>query len=192
MNRTFSAALAFTWRPENDGQPYHVDPNDPGGGTAWAVTVATWAAACEHGYVRGDLRSASRDHCALVLRQMYWNAIRGEMLPSGADILVFDVAVVDGPGRAARFLQRTVGADEDGIIGPQTLRLAAMTEAGILLAKLTTVDDDFLQGLATYRYFGRGLERRLNDCVQYAAGFLAHQFPVGISASRISTLSGHS
>jgi lysozyme family protein len=119
---------------------------------------------------------------------MYWNATRGEMLPSGADILLFDVAVVDGPGRAARLLQRTVGAEEDGIIGPQTLRLAAMTEAGILLAKLTTVDDDFLQGLATYRYFGCGWERRLNDCVHYAAGFLA-SFSVGISTLRNSILS---
>ena len=76
MSGKFSAALSFAWRPENDGQPYHVDGNDPGGGTAWAVTEATWAAACEHGYVSGDLRNASRDDCALVLRQMYWYAIR--------------------------------------------------------------------------------------------------------------------
>lgn len=167
-----SAALDFIWRPENDGSPWHCTAHDPGLGTAWAVTQATWAAAVEHGYVSGDLRDAAKADCGVVLQAMFWNAIRGNLLPSGPDVLLMDIAVVDGPGRAARFLQRAVGATEDGIIGPDTIRRSLVPGPTTLLAALAGADDAFLRGLPSFKYFGRGWERRLSDCRVWAASLI--------------------
>ena len=38
----FPTALSFIWRPDNDGQPFHDTPHDPGGATNWGVTYSTW------------------------------------------------------------------------------------------------------------------------------------------------------
>lgn len=51
----------------------------------------------------------------------YWNALRGEALPLGTDIVVFDFGVNAGCHQSAHELQEVVGADADGIIGPMTL-----------------------------------------------------------------------
>lgn len=43
-------------------------------------------------------------------------------LPEDVLPIVVDMSFNSGPGNAARMLQRTVGAEEDGIIGPNTLK----------------------------------------------------------------------
>lgn len=164
----FNPALAFVWRPNNDGQGFHNDPHDPGGDTNMGVTQATWTLAKILGYVEGELHSATRVDLAKILRLMFWDAVKGDRLASGVDLLTFDIAVVDGPGRAGRLLQRAVGADEDGIIGPQTLGKAGMIRSEDLLAKLAKADAFFLAGLPTFKYFGRGWERRLQDATAAA------------------------
>lgn len=168
----FLAALAFTWRPENDGQPLHNDSNDPGGWTAWAVTQATWDEAVKRGIVAGSIVGASQDQCGQVLHALFWDAIRGDELPSGVDVQVFDIAVVDGPGRAARLLQHAVGAKEDGEIGPLTLASVALVGPADLLARVATADDEWLEGLGGFKYFGKGWERRAADCLTYASGLI--------------------
>ena len=47
---------------------------------------------------------------------------------TGVDLMVFDMAVNSGPGRAGKILQRVVGATVDGGIGPQTLGMVAKME----------------------------------------------------------------
>jgi lysozyme family protein len=42
------------------------------------------------------------------------------------DLCVFDAAVQHGPSRAAKWLQRVVGAKQDGKIGPKTLTALAL------------------------------------------------------------------
>lgn len=43
---------------------------------------------------------------------------------------VFDAAVNSGPGRAIRWLQREALVDDDGVIGPETLRAVSDSDAG--------------------------------------------------------------
>ena len=62
---------------------------------------------------------------AEIYRGQYWDAIRGDDLPAGVAYCVFDAAVNSGPGRALRWLQAEIGATVDGVIGNETLGLAA-------------------------------------------------------------------
>ena len=161
--KNWPASLMFTWRPENDGQAYHVDPDDPGGATAWAVTHGTWAAAVEHGYVTGDLATAAKDQLSTVLHAMFWQAVQGASLPGGVDLVVWDMGVVAGPGRAARILQAAVGVEVDGAIGPITLAAVAAADARDLIGKLTGADMGFFNSLPDAVYFGDGWDRRASD-----------------------------
>ena len=47
--------------------------------------------------------------------------MKGDDLPNGLDLCVFDFGVNAGPGRAAKYLQTMIGTVADGGIGPNTL-----------------------------------------------------------------------
>jgi len=174
----WAAALAFAWRPENDGQPYHVDAKDPGEGTAWGVTQLTWASAQQAGVAPAGvaLADATQDQLSAVLQVMTWNAVCADQMPDGVDLVLFDISMLSGAGRAARILQACVGTTQDGIIGPVTRRAAFVADPETLIRKLTSLDEAFFASLQTFTYFGRGWDRRAEDAQALAlslAGLLA-------------------
>lgn len=169
----FPMALAFCWRPENDGQPYHVDPNDPGGATAWGVTVATWDEAVTSGLVAGTLAGASQDDLSLILRTLYWAPLRCADMPAGVDLAVFNMAMISGDGEAAEILQRVVGVTPDRSVGPVTLAAVNAFGAAKLIAALTDRDEAFFATLPGAKYFARGWDRRAEDCRAAALAMVA-------------------
>ena len=54
---------------------------------------------------------------APIYKKNYWNRVKGDQLPSGLDLCVFDFGVNAGTGRAAKYLQKMIGATADGAIG---------------------------------------------------------------------------
>jgi lysozyme family protein len=165
MHDNFARALKFVWQPQFDGQPYHVTPHDPGRGTSWGVTEQTWKTAIHQGIVdRGLLAEATIPQLATILRVLTWNPIQGDELPDGVDLVMFDIAMMSGVGRAAMILQRCVGTKPDGHIGPITLNAAIMMEPHGLISALTTEDKSFMASLHAATYFGRGWASRANAC----------------------------
>jgi len=77
------------------------------------------------------------------------------------DYAVFDLAVNSGPSRGARFLQRVVGATEDGRIGPATLAAVRKADPTAVVGKLCDVRLAWLKTLKTWPTFGKGWERRV-------------------------------
>jgi lysozyme family protein len=63
------------------------------------------------------IKSAGVLHFGSELR----DAMSCDELPSGVDYAVFDYGVNSGISRAAKVLQRLVGTDVDGEIGPNTI-----------------------------------------------------------------------
>ena len=168
MEANWAASLGFVWRPENDGQGFHRDEHDSGGDTNWGVTAATCASAQAHGYAPEgvELAEATQLQLAGVLHDGFWNVVAGYRLPSGLDLVVFDLAMLSGPWRAAKLLQTAIGftgRNVDGAIGPVTLGAIDRTSAVPLISMLTADAEDFFGGLATWGYFGRGWTRRAED-----------------------------
>lgn len=99
--------------------------------------------------------------------------MRADALPAGLDLAVFDLAVNSGPGRAARLLQRALGLAEDGVIGPQTLAAAASRDPAATVRALTRERLSFLGRLPTWKTFGRGWRRRVEDVETQALALAA-------------------
>ncbi len=147
---TFDTCLAFTWLPENDGQPYHVTPSDPGGITAWAVTQGIWRAWLSvHPAPWGvSVASATKDQLAEILHAWFYQPTGGDRLPAPLALMMFDFGVCGGPGTAVRLLQALVHVPADGILGPQTVgglgdyRLSSLLDAlhGRIANHLLTCD----------------------------------------------------
>jgi len=97
-----------------------------------------------------------------IYRRNYWNRCRCQDLASGLDWAVFDFAVNAGTGRAARTLQKAVGATEDGSIGPLTLMKVKEHEVANVINRIAIYREEFYRSLDTFDTFGRGWLRR-ND-----------------------------
>lgn len=174
MRENWEASLDFVWRPENDGQPYHVDAHDSGGGTNMGITEETWAEAVRHGLVKeGPLATAKRDELSLILRVNYWRACACDYLPDGVDLVVFDMAMVAGVGRAAAILQTVLQVEVDRDIGRKTEQAAFRFAPYGLINTLTTDDERYFAGLRAFTWFGRGWDNRAEACRQVAAALLS-------------------
>lgn len=153
----FEVSLCFTLKEEGG---FVDNPADPGGATYKGITlvnfqdffgVPTATAA--------DLQNISTG----MIEQFYlsyWNAVQCPVLALGVDLSVFDMAVNAGPVRSAKILQQSVGARQDGIIGPKTLALTNTFTGAVLIRRLYIEQLAFYKSLASYATFGRGWSNR--------------------------------
>lgn len=135
---------------------YSNNPADPGGETMWGVTLTVARAS---GYT-GPMKDLPRDTAKAIYRAQYWDAIRADQLPDQVRFDIFDAAVNSGVKQAVKWLQRVVGVNEDGIIGPATLGAASVLGADIG-RRYSGVRLKFMTDLPTWPSFGRGWARRI-------------------------------
>lgn len=135
---------------------------DPGGATKYGITIKTLTAhRAPHPVTKVDVNALTVAEAKAIYRKSYWNAIRGDDLPSGVDLAVMDYAVNSGPARAAKELQGLVGVAQDGVIGDQTIAACRTLSAKALVWKLCDARLGFLRRLKTWGTFGKGWSRRV-------------------------------
>jgi len=134
-------------------------PSDPGGETNFGVTVAVARA---NGYT-GDMRAMPVSFARQVYRKEYWDAIRADDLPPAIRYAVFDGAVNSGNGQSIKWLQRAIGATDDGRMGPQTIALARAAPPDAVLRRMLAERLRFMTNLKVWPSFSRGWARRIAD-----------------------------
>lgn len=143
-------------------------PKDPGGETNLGVTKRVWE---EWGGTK-DMKDLTPEDVAPLYKKNYWDRVKGDELPSGLDLAVFDWAVNSGTGRAAKKLQSMIGTVADGGIGPNTLRILAdyVEENGLeeTIRNYHRVRQDFYESLSTFDTFGKGWSRRNDETMELA------------------------
>ena len=165
MKENFNVALQHMLRHEG-GFINH--PRDPGGMTNLGVTARTWEDWIGHTPSEKEMRELTPEKVAPLYKRKYWDAIKGDDLPSGVDYCVFDCAVNSGPGRAAKMLQEVVGVKPDGGIGPITLAAVKAVDPVVLISKYSDKRLQFWQSLPTFETFGKGWTRRGNEVKEAA------------------------
>jgi len=165
MKANYAKALPLVLRHEG-GFVNH--PKDPGGATNKGVTIGTLKRLGIDVDGDGDsdivdLRNLRQSDVERVYKLFYWDAVKADQLPSGVDYAVFDFGVNSGPARAAKHLQKVVGAAQDGDIGPKTLALVAKADPQDLVTALQDSRLRFLRGLKTWGTFGKGWSRRVAE-----------------------------
>ena len=143
-------------------------PKDPGGETNLGVTKRVYE---EWGGTK-DMKDLTVEDVAPIYEKNYWGRVKGDELPSGLDLCVFDFGVNAGTGRAAKYLQSMVGATADGAIGPATLRAVnAYVQIEGLKATIETYQNNrqgYYEKLKTFETFGRGWTRRVKETTEEA------------------------
>lgn len=94
---------------------------DNGGPTNLGVTQTTLSAYLGRPATLAEVQGLDRPTAQRIYQLMYWDKVQADKLRSGVDLCVFDAAVNSGPGQATKWLQRAVGAVDDGVMGAITL-----------------------------------------------------------------------
>lgn len=138
-------------------------PSDPGGMTNLGVTKRVWEEWTGKPATEADMRALTPAMVGPLYKKRYWDAVRGDDLPSGVDLCVFDCAVNAGVGRAAKLLQQVVGVTADGQIGPATLAAVTSKPADDIIEKFCNLREAHYKSLPQFVTFGKGWMNRLNS-----------------------------
>ena len=136
---------------------YSHNPADPGGETMWGVTAAVARA---NGYT-GPMKDFPQSEAKALYYRLYWAKVSADSLPADCRFDIFDAAVNSGVGQATKWLQRSVGVTDDGVIGPITLQASRMLPGYVIAAKFNGHRLDFMTDLKTWPTFGRGWAKRI-------------------------------
>lgn len=178
MVSAFDFALAFALEWEVGGRPnggYTNDPHDPGGETKWGIS--------KRSYPELDIPSLTQAEAEAIYERDYWvgTGPTGQqgfcsVMPWPLNVVHFDCVVNVGNRKVARdgvvvmhrranmILQRALGVDDDGYIGPITL--AAIREqppADVARRALQQRDLYYASLGSLYQRYGKGWHRRTND-----------------------------
>lgn len=144
-------------------------PKDPGGATMKGCTQGVYDAYRKrHGLPLQSVKLISDAELLDIYRTQYWRPARGDDLPKGVDLVVFDFAVNSGPDRAIKHLQRALGLREDGTVGNATLAKLLTADPDRIVAAISASRLEFMQKLGTWGTFGNGWKSRVNDIRQTA------------------------
>lgn len=177
MDRNFAKALALVLKSEGG---WSDNPADPGGATMKGVTLANFRRYVKADATKDDLRHITDAQIATVYRRFYWDAVAGAELPDGVDYAVFDFAVNSGPSRAAKYLQDVVSVNQDGRIGPATVKAAGAKPAGVVIDALCDARLAFLKRLPIWPQFGKGWNSRVASVRAQALKMAAQPAPIVI------------
>jgi lysozyme family protein len=115
MTAKFDKCVAHILKAEGG---YVNDPRDPGGETKYGIS--------KRAYPEVDIASLTLDQAKAIYERDYWNPVQGDEVAWPLCLFVFDSAVNQGTHAAIRMMQKALGTSDDGILGPETLRLAAV------------------------------------------------------------------
>ena len=168
MLQNFRACLAFDERKDIEGGNDD-DLQDPGGRTSRGVTQKEYDAWCHlHGIPGGDVWKAPQPVIDVIYEHGYWQPYC-DLLPRGLDLMYFDTAVNEGPGKAVPFLQLALGIADDGHFGIVTASkvkaLSANADYVKLAIQVMAVErrDDYHR-LRGFRRFGNDWLARVAKC----------------------------
>lgn len=174
----FDKAASIIGFSEGEFQKQKEDKgNWTGGEVGKGLLVGTKYGISAASYPDLDIPNIDKSEALEIYWQDYWKYVACNHMPTGLAIVVFDAAILNGVGNAARWLQRTVGVADDGAIGPLTLKelahdLAPEPEVRqwLLAADFQTQRLEMMRKLSTWDKYGGGWSIRLATLACKAAG----------------------
>jgi lysozyme family protein len=164
--RNFEPALSLVLSFEGG---YVDHPEDPGGPTNMGITQATLAKERGQAVSKSDVAQLLRSEAARIYRKSYWNAVSGDDLPDGLDLVMFDYAVNSGPQIALKTLSAVLGlAQTASLARPDVMTKLVSIDPLRLIAELCRARRNHLARLKTFPIFGKGWLNRIAQLEQKA------------------------
>lgn len=165
MKDNYDKCLAHVLKSEGG---YVNNKHDRGGETMRGVTRAVWEQWLGRDVQDGEMINLTVEDVAPLYRKEYWDRLRLDDCPAGLDMVLMDIGVNSGTGRAAKWVQRIAGVKVDGAIGPVTMRGINDLDPVETIKQIKHVRQKFYERLKSFEHFGRGWTARNKDVTEYA------------------------
>jgi len=126
---------------------------DPGGMTKFGIS--------NRAYPGEDIRGMTLERAKVLYQRDYWGPAGCDAMPDGVKFSLFDMAVNSGVKPAIRCLQKAAGVEDDGVLGPVTLRAVAGMSTSKFIARFNGHRLQLMSSLSTWPAFGRGWANRI-------------------------------
>jgi len=144
---------------------YVNNPNDTGGETNFGIS--------KRAYPNLNIAELSVETAQEIYKRDFWDKVKGDKLPEGLDLMVFDFAVNAGVSRASKVLQKMLGAKQDGIIGSKTLNLLRTQDGTLaLITEYYRLRQAHYEAIDSFQYFGHGWTRRNNETLKESLSWI--------------------
>lgn len=157
---------------------YVNDPNDPGGKTKFGISdrrdgnIDGMADLDGDGIGDVEIIDLELEQVAKIYRREYWERCKCDDLSPALATALFDTAVNCGNGLAARLLQRVLRVEDDGIIGPITIKHANKAEQAELVSLFLAERQIHNAALKTWKHYGRGWTKRVIKTGHYCLSLI--------------------
>jgi len=128
-------------------------PADPGGATNFGIS--------KRSYPGEDIRGMTLERAKAIYLRDYWQMAGCDYVPDKLRFSLFDMAVNSGVKQSIMTLQRAVGADADGVLGPKTMMLLSNMPPAQFIARFNGYRLQFMSALPMWPAFGRGWANRI-------------------------------
>jgi lysozyme family protein len=146
---------------------YQNDPDDSGNWSLCEVgrgeNRGTNRGISSCSYPDEDIAGMTEERAREIYRSDFWDPIQGDELPAGPDLCTFDGSVNSGRSRGVQWLQRAVGVEDDGVVGPLTIEAANEADDHVTIDRMCDDRLEFLRGLSTWDLYGKGWTARVED-----------------------------
>ena len=136
------------------------------GCTMLGCTQANWESYIGKKVTQDDMKKLTKDDIKPLYKKNYFDAVMGDLLPSGLDYAAFDFAINAGSNASRKMVQIAVGVNNDGIFGPATLKAIQNADAKDVLGRFTSAKIKFYQSLSNFEVYGKGWLKRCADVQQ--------------------------
>ena len=132
---------------------YVNDAKDPGGETKFGISHNT------HREV--DIANLTWKKAKDIYRNKYWDECKVGQLPDKLRPMFMDTIVLHGTQKGTKMLQKALGVNADGRVGPNTIRVANSQNALTLVENMAQRRLAHYRKQPTYKRFGKGWEARV-------------------------------
>lgn len=111
------------------GGKFTIDASDPGGATKYGITLDTLAWHRKQTVSTDDVRELTELEAREIYRRRFIQDTHFDVFANPLRWVMIDCGVLHGPLNAVKMLQRSIGAEPDGKLGPVTITVAQSWDA---------------------------------------------------------------
>lgn len=152
---------------------FTLNPKDPGNWTGGKVNVGelkgTKYGIAANTYPDLDIKNLTVKQAKAIYFEDWFSALGMDRFSPAMQFQLFDAAFNHGMRNASKIYQRSVGVNDDGIIGPKTLKAASLLSEDDRLLRFLAYRLKFYTSLSSFDDFGRGWSNRVADNLLHAS-----------------------